>query len=149
MNPFHSTMPKESKIHAHCSSDKYCSLTPCPNVYIYIGTPTLFSFPCNLIHPSLHRWIHGLSKNRPSFRSLQPIRFPHSREDVADMPYGDETWMTELVGSASERGEGSCMRFEVVLHGLILPRRVASRRRRAAVESTGTLNRRISSYESQ
>jgi len=33
-----------------------CSLVHCPNVYIYTtGAPTLFPFPSNLIHPSLHR----------------------------------------------------------------------------------------------
>ena len=41
--------------------------------------------------------------------SLEPIRIPHGQhegKDVADMPYGDETWTTEFVALAMEREEG-------------------------------------------
>ena len=50
--------------------------------------------------------------SRPSFTALEPIRLPHGQhegKDVADMPYGDEMWMTEFVGLAMERGGGERM----------------------------------------
>jgi hypothetical protein len=42
-----------------------------------------------------------------SFTSLELMQVRHSQlegKDVADMPYGDETWMTEFMGLAAERG---------------------------------------------
>jgi hypothetical protein len=45
-------------------------------------------------------------KSWPTYTSLNPISILHQLEakDFVDMPYGDETWTTEFVGLAMERG---------------------------------------------
>ena len=54
-----------------------------------------------------------LQKNRTSSTSLELICIPHGHlegKDVADMPYGDETWTTHSVAMEREGGrEGECV----------------------------------------
>ena len=85
------------------------------SIYIGVtGTPALFPFSSNFIHPSLYRCGSterpllvslGASdppKYRPSLTSIEPIRIRHGPlegKDVSHMPYSNETWTAEFKGS--------------------------------------------------
>ena len=108
------------------------SVAPCPNVYI-TGNPTLFPFPSNLIHPSLHRC--GSTKC-PISPPLE-LRILLNIDLLSCLSNLYESLTASLKGKMSPiyytvmkrrrpsswvwqgrewRMRGRCVRFEVVLH---------------------------------
>ena len=141
-------MPKESTVHSICFAALFPVLTNPYDQHRFMHTypPIRYnlrrcqrysypvSFPYNFIYLSLHRCgstEHPLlaslgapdpPKCRPCLTYIEPARIRQGQleeKDVAHLPYSNETWTTEFMGSATEREKrmrGKCMQFEVVLY---------------------------------